>query len=108
LVTGVAVNTKLNKSNKEVESLRNDIIRLAQKKVPITQAEIDSINGKIKFIKNLCQLRGISVEKLAKKMLPDTGVISKTKNNLDEYRPCKSTKICTGLVKKEKNGQIIK
>lgn len=94
LVTGIGVNKKLNRSNKEVEILRKHIINLAQQGYPITQDEIDSIKSKIKFIKNICQLRGISLERLVEKMLPKTGVSTKMKKNLDEYRPCKSTKNC--------------
>jgi len=97
IVTGVAVNRKLNRSNEEVELLRKYIIDLGQQSFPVTQAEVNSVNSKIKFIKNLCQLRGVSLERLANRMLPKIGVKSKIKKDLDEYRPCKSTKRCRSL-----------
>lgn len=93
-VTGMVVNKKVSIPKKYIEKLRTDIIKLSHSENPITQSQLDSIYGQVQFVLNNCEVRGVSVRRLADNLLPTKGISTKTKETLDKYRKCKSTKNC--------------
>ena len=89
-ITGLVVNAKVSLPKEYLETTRKQIIDLSNmEKIP--PRALVSVWGKIKHIRRACFVRGLSIERLAKEILPrPPKKFSKVKNN--EYRPCNNTR----------------
>ena len=87
-ITGLIVNKKINISNEKVLAIVDKIIELFNKPSLISKNDINSIYGRIAFVKRICPSKGVFLENTAKKyLLADSSLINKFK--LDKTRPCK-------------------
>lgn len=85
-VTGVVVNRKESAGHLRVQEIRNRIVDVANQRV-ILHNDLISVRGQIIQIKSICESQGESLERLAEKLLPESG-ISAPRARLDETRPC--------------------
>ena len=90
-VTGLIVNKGVSIPREYLQNVRSEIIRLASKKT-IFEFEFQKIYGQINHIKNICPLRGMSVDKFAKRLLP-TSIIKTDHRKEQITRVCKNTHI---------------
>ena len=89
-VTGVLVNRKISTGSARVRELRRKIYELSAKP-GIPDHGIRRIRGQISHVKWLCPVQGISLERLANRLLPGTGMDAR-KPRSDEIRPCRNTR----------------
>jgi hypothetical protein len=88
-ITGLCVNDKVSVNSKKIEELRRDIIDLSYE-IDIDNNKLQSLKGSINYVKQTCPLRGESLEKLYKKLLPEKTEIKGVKvKNLT--KPCNCT-----------------
>jgi len=89
-IMGLTINKKISISRDKIQSIRREIIELGNKK-HILDTRLQSLRGKVSHVKNICLLRGISLEKLYKKYLPAIGLQGK-KEETFKIRRCKCAK----------------
>ncbi len=89
-VTGVIVNQKLSVSKERIKEVRKKIFDVAASK-DILDHEIQSIWGKISFIKSISPPKAEPLTNLALSLLPNFGIGGK-QSRTDEIRPCSCAK----------------
>ncbi|HUV42935.1 MAG TPA: reverse transcriptase family protein [Patescibacteria group bacterium] len=89
-ITGIIVNKKTAIEIQKIEEIRGQILNAARKKI-ITKNDLDSIWGKIDYIKNISPARGEKLSHFAAMLLPDSVEIY-TKPVNYKIRKCTCTK----------------
>jgi RNA-directed DNA polymerase len=85
-VTGVVVNRKKSAGHLRVQEIRSRIIDLANQRL-IVENDLISVRGQITQVKSICQSQGESLERLAERILPASGMMARRARR-DETRPC--------------------
>lgn len=92
-VNGVLVNRKLSKEMEEIELIRSTIIDIAKRKKSfVNKKEINSLKGKIQYIKQLSEKKGIRLENFAQTLLDGIEAENIVLNNDRHIRKCNNTK----------------
>jgi RNA-directed DNA polymerase len=101
-VTGLVVNEKISLPKEYTENLRREILAISELEV-IPEQDLQSVKGKINYVKRVCPVRGISVEKFAEDRLPEVGQMT-PKDSSRITRECHDTSV-HNYYKKEKTTQ---
>jgi RNA-directed DNA polymerase len=93
-VTGIVVNAGLSVARQRRDDLFHEITDLANAVAP-TDAELKSIRGKIQSVRWVNPAQGMSLLRLANRLLPASGA-SGPRRKTGETRPCKGRSRCAG------------
>ena len=72
VVTGLSVNSKVSVTRRRLESIRREIIGLA-KPVVGRERELESVRGKIAFVRMISPRKAVRLEELYSRLLPEHG-----------------------------------